>query len=313
MRYDISAQKPVFDDYAKRDCFTIWERWQPACDSCGRAESAREKLMSCSYCRVARYCSDKCQKHDWAAGNEHKKVCHLFEVDKKLSDVFVRSDKFKPAVHDPKLDLSKKKHVSRRARLHHHSMQWIKHAVFKDNPDLKKTMHLGIFVKLVGKGPDYDERSFIIDKLALMPWDKETWSMLMVGYCSLPDGTTSDCTNNALYRTVDPQEAPLPPGFDLQRFITHVNRGITHFHGSFWPFPRRLSDAAFADAQPPKDWVSYMKMNYDGFVFVGPDRMGFGVEKRDGTRTPLYRYYSRSIRLRPPNATAAPTREEQEG
>ncbi|KAJ7801346.1 hypothetical protein B0H14DRAFT_3489671 [Mycena olivaceomarginata] len=109
------------------------------------------------------------------------------------------------------------------------------HAVFKDNPELKETMHLGVFLKLVGNGPEHDHRSFIIDKLALMPWADEKFSMVMAGFCSLPDGKMSFCHSTASYRT---QEAALPPGFDLHRFITHVNRGITHFHGSFWPLSR---------------------------------------------------------------------------
>ncbi|KAJ7697536.1 hypothetical protein B0H14DRAFT_3529272 [Mycena olivaceomarginata] len=98
----------------------------------------------------------------------------------------------------------------------------------------------------------------------------------------------SSCHSTASYRT---QEAALPPGFDLHRFITHVNRGITHFHGSFWPLPRGLSDTAFEAAEPPREWLHYMLVHYDGVVFVGPDRQGFGVEKRDGARVLLYRYY----------------------
>ncbi|KAJ7856519.1 hypothetical protein B0H14DRAFT_2752943 [Mycena olivaceomarginata] len=278
MPYNISSQKPTFDGRAGRDCFTIWERWQPACDSCGRVESSlKERLMSCT---------DKCQKHDWSAGNGHKKACHLFEVDRKLSDALIQSSKFR-RVHDPKVSLSEK--VERWERLHYHNI-WIMHAVFKDNPELKETMHLGVFLKLVGNGPEYGHRSFIIDKLALMPWADEKFSMVMAGFCSLPDGKMSSCHSTASYRT---QEAALPPGFDLHRFITHVNRGITHFHGSFWPLPRGLSDIAFEAAEPPREWLHYMLVHYDGFVFVGPDRQGFGVEKRDGTRVPLYRYYVR--------------------
>ncbi|KAJ7877115.1 hypothetical protein B0H14DRAFT_3130281 [Mycena olivaceomarginata] len=111
---------------------------------------------------------------------------------------------------------------------------------------------------------------------------------VMAGFCSLPDGKMSSCHSTTSYRT---QEAALPPGFDLHRFITHVNLGITHFHGSFWPLPRGLSDTALEAAEPPKEWLHYMLVHYDGFVFVGPDRQGFGVEKRDGARVPLYRYY----------------------
>ncbi|KAJ7152845.1 hypothetical protein C8R46DRAFT_1120519, partial [Mycena filopes] len=223
---DISKQEAIFDVRADRDCFTIWDRWQPACDSCGRAESKDQRLMSCSYCRVAKYCSDKCQKHDWAAGNHHKRVCHLYEVDKKLSDTYIQTPKYNPFAHfylnslllraelldsfkDPKLSLRDK--VAKWGRLHYNNIVLIKTAVFKDNPELKKTLHLGVFIKLVGTGPDYDHRSFLIDKLALMPWrDRDSWSWVEAGYCVLPDGTSSGRGMNvAAYRTRE--DGPLPP------------------------------------------------------------------------------------------------------
>ncbi|KAJ6455350.1 hypothetical protein C8R45DRAFT_1111392 [Mycena sanguinolenta] len=46
---------------------------------------------------------------------------------------------------------------------------------------------------------------------------------LIVGFCQLPEANL------------------LPPNFDLHRYIPHVNRGVTHFHASFWPLPRKVS------------------------------------------------------------------------
>ncbi|KAJ6455352.1 hypothetical protein C8R45DRAFT_1036086 [Mycena sanguinolenta] len=71
---------------------TVWDRWKPACDACGRLESSlkkKSKLLTCSGCLLAKYCSKECQKQDWS--NDHKNRCHLFEVDRKLSTVFAKS------------------------------------------------------------------------------------------------------------------------------------------------------------------------------------------------------------------------------
>ncbi|KAJ7742831.1 hypothetical protein B0H16DRAFT_1463913 [Mycena metata] len=167
-------------------------------------------------------------------GIDIRKFAIFSRSTKKLSDAFIRSNKFRPPL--AQFIFSDQRSVPLSffigARLHYYNIQLIMHAVFKDNSDLKKTMHLGVFVKLVGNGPEYDDRSFIIDKLALMP-----------------------------------------------------------------PLPRALSDAAFAAANPPKEWFLYMGVRWEGFVFVGPDRMGFGVEKRNGAHEPLYRYYVREEQL----------------
>lgn len=47
---------------------TVWNRWQPACDTCGRLESSltghgkgkkkqQQLLLSCSGCLLSKYCS----------------------------------------------------------------------------------------------------------------------------------------------------------------------------------------------------------------------------------------------------------------
>ncbi|KAJ6526747.1 hypothetical protein B0H19DRAFT_1275595 [Mycena capillaripes] len=43
-------------------------------------------------------------------------------------------------------------------------------AVFQNRKELEHTPNLGIFIKLVGQGPDYEHRSFVIEQVALIPW-----------------------------------------------------------------------------------------------------------------------------------------------
>jgi hypothetical protein len=47
---------------------------------------ARMKARKCGGCLCARYCSDTCQKEDWAAG--HKRLCKLIraEREKRLAE-----------------------------------------------------------------------------------------------------------------------------------------------------------------------------------------------------------------------------------
>ncbi|KAF8188142.1 hypothetical protein K438DRAFT_1833872 [Mycena galopus ATCC 62051] len=94
-RYCYGLNK-TWDDRVIEDIIVIWNRWEPACDSCGFESSLGEKLLCCSYCRVARYCSPKCQKYDWMDGTRHRDRCHLFEVDRKLSDEFKSIEHFGP-------------------------------------------------------------------------------------------------------------------------------------------------------------------------------------------------------------------------
>ncbi|KAJ7784330.1 hypothetical protein B0H16DRAFT_1492099 [Mycena metata] len=184
--------------------------------------------------------------------------------------------------------------ISQWELLHRPSLSLIHFAVFKDKIRWSdKTPNLGIFLKLVGNGPEYDHRSFVIDKVALIPWGlRQGGAHVDTGVCLLPDGGMSSQQSFPDYFYGDSGTC-LPPGFDLHRFITHVNRGITHFHGSFWPLPRKLSDADFEAAKPSERWLRYMRIRPEGFEFQGYNGVVsyvFGVVKRNGKRVPLYGY-----------------------
>ncbi|KAJ6525994.1 hypothetical protein B0H19DRAFT_1275865 [Mycena capillaripes] len=187
-------------------------------------------------------------------------------------------------MNDPTRSLEHK--AAQWASLHHASLSLIQATVFENKKLDEETPHLGVFLKLVAKSPNYDHRSFIIDKVALIPFARGEmgWStQLMTGYCLLPNGKSPppywwhpiSCTYRASGTT-------LPPGFDLHRYITHINRGITHFHGSYWPLPRRLSNAAFEAAEPPKQWLHYMRLHHTGFQAT--DRYDVALE------VPVYDY-----------------------
>jgi hypothetical protein len=58
MARNVYVLNKTWDDRVVEDIIVIWDRWEPACDSCGCLESSLGgKLFCCSYCRVARYCS----------------------------------------------------------------------------------------------------------------------------------------------------------------------------------------------------------------------------------------------------------------
>lgn len=182
--------------------------------------------------------------------------------------------------------------------------------MFKDKKP-EETPHLGIFLTLVDEGPDYDYLSFVIEKVAIIPFSRgEREPLVMAGYCVLPGATPRapyTCysmhhpyTWKPTHYSYNPSGTALPPGFDLDRLISHINRGITHFHGSYWPLPFKLSDADFEAAKPPDQWLRYMRLHPHGFQPV--DRYNnlwevFGVEKRDGTRVPLYDYSEELAKL----------------
>ncbi|KAF8202809.1 hypothetical protein K438DRAFT_584893 [Mycena galopus ATCC 62051] len=85
MDHNFYCLEKKWDDRAVEDIIAIWDRWEPACDSCGRLESSlRERLKFCPDCLVAQHCSDKCQDYDWSNGSRHKERCHLFEINRKL-------------------------------------------------------------------------------------------------------------------------------------------------------------------------------------------------------------------------------------
>ncbi|KAJ6541412.1 hypothetical protein B0H19DRAFT_1077262 [Mycena capillaripes] len=101
------------------------------------------------------------------------------------------------------------------------------------------------------------------DRVALIPWGVRG-QMVQTVYCLLSSGEISSRKREPYYKH-SYVGITLPLGFDLHRYIMHINREITHFQGSFWPLPRRLSDAAFKEAEPPTEWLCYMQLNPDGF------------------------------------------------
>ncbi|KAJ7479875.1 hypothetical protein FB451DRAFT_1395429 [Mycena latifolia] len=311
MPLNIASPKPALDDRAG-PILTIWDQWQPACDACGRLESSLkdQQLLSCSGCLLAKYCSVQCQKRNW--NEDHKNRCHLFEADRKLSTVFAKS--LGPGtINDPTLSLVDKVIQWNFLNAQNHHM--IGAAALKNDNDLGKTVNVGIFLKLVGErtGSKYDHRSFIIDKVALLPredtddfaanapWTKGNvrnpqemmqdceHSKLLVGFCRLPGGVTSQTQMWLIPLGSLLTETVLPPDFDLHRYITHVNRGITHFHASFWPLPRKISDADLDAAAPPAGWVEYARRHHMGLSGLKGQGV-IGIEKPDGTRVPLYKY-----------------------
>ncbi|KAJ7105394.1 hypothetical protein C8R43DRAFT_1046725 [Mycena crocata] len=118
-------------------------------------------------------------------------------------------------------------------------------------------------------------------------------SGVLVGFCRLPGGVVSETQMWTLL--LDPpgpltiDTYALPPDFDLHRYITHVNRGITHFHASFWPLPRKISDAELDAAAPSKEWMTYARQHHMGLSGLKGQGV-IGIQKPDGTRVPLYKY-----------------------
>jgi hypothetical protein len=82
------------------------------------------------------------------------------------------------------------------------------------------------------------------------------------------------------------RNSTLPPDFDLHRYITHVNRGVTHFHASFWALPREISDSDLESADPPPEYDSYL---FDHHLAIS-GLMGqgvIGIMDEHGNRTPI--------------------------
>ncbi|KAF7354787.1 hypothetical protein MSAN_01392900 [Mycena sanguinolenta] len=326
MPSSFSAPKFRVDDRAGSDfaVATVWDRWQPACDTCGRLESSlkrKSKLLTCSGCLLAKYCSKECQKQDWS--NEHKNRCHLFEADRKLSTVFAKS--LGPGtINDPTLSLVDKCIQWNFLNVYNHMV--IAGAALKNDENLAKsqTVDVGIFLKLVGERTNskYDHRTFIIDKVGLLPrqdtakyaektkWIKGNLHLIppiddhikvLVGYCRLPEVRLSE---TQMWKLPVSSIAThiLPPGFDLHRYIAHVNRGITHFHASFWPLPRNaLTNLTEAELQevgnkPPEGWVGYGWRHHE--LVSGLKGQGVvGIQRPDGTKVPIFKY-SRSGHIR---------------
>jgi hypothetical protein len=159
----------------------------------------------------------------------------------------------------------------------------------------------------------YEHRTFFIDRVVLLNRDASdtsarrvkdwhgSWSVadpekmaertdphhfkLLVGWCEGVKGTQM-----WTYESHKAADYVLPPGFDLNRYVSHVNRGITHFHASFWPVPRNISDVDLESAEPPPGWKEYAARHK--FLFAGLKGGGgtLGCINADGTREPIYKF-----------------------
>ncbi|KAJ7461691.1 hypothetical protein B0H11DRAFT_2055546 [Mycena galericulata] len=296
---------------------TVWHAWEQECDACGRAESslkppAKDQLLSCSGCLVAKYCTKECQKRDWGEG--HKNHCHLYEANRKLSSVFAKS--LGPGtINDPTLSLSDKVVQWNFLNIANHLV--IAAAALKNDPKFAGTVNIAILLSLAGDraGSKYEHRTFFIDRVLLLGRDVSNaaareagWTQgsdgdsqkgaertnshhfkLLVGWCSLPKDELSK-TQMWIFPASDAANHVLPPGFDLNRYVTHVNRGITHFHTSFWPLPRSVSDTDLEFAEVPKGWRDYMKRHHHLLSGLKGGQGIIGVINADGTRKPVYKF-----------------------
>ncbi|KAJ7112942.1 hypothetical protein C8R44DRAFT_796971 [Mycena epipterygia] len=294
-------------EYRAGPALIIWDQWQPACDACGRLESSLKKrqLLSCAGCLLSKYCSKECQKKDWNAG--HKSRCHLFEADRKLSTVFAKS--LGPGtINDPTLSLADKLIQWNFLNVHNHFL--IACAALKNDAELATKVNVGIFLKIISDraGSKYDNRTFIIDRIALFPRESsekfvagKSWkngnstisptydhSKMLVGYCILPNGEMSETQMWTIPAKPHLVDTILPPDFDLHRYITHVNRGVTHFHASFWPLPRDISDSDLEIARAPDTYCAYSSDHHSILSGLKGQEV-IGILNADGTRTSLYK------------------------
>ncbi|KAJ7175102.1 hypothetical protein C8R43DRAFT_975879 [Mycena crocata] len=295
---------------------TIWHAWGPECDACGlRGSSLKkaakgEQLLSCSTCLVAKYCSKKCQKQDWA--KRHKNECHLFEANRKLSSVFAKS--LGPGtINDPKLTLAEKLQQWNYLNIANHFI--IAAAAMKNDPKFAGTVNVALLLSMAGNraGSKYENRTFFIDRVVLLSrkasdaavqsWDwaggnqKDLRSAvertdtnqfkLMAGWCDL--GGETPGAQMWTFETSKVAEHVLPPGFDLNRYVTHVNRGITHFHASFWPLPRSMSDADVESAEVPAGWRDYAERQHQALSGLRGGQDLVDHLYPDGTRVPMYK------------------------
>ncbi|KAJ7656807.1 hypothetical protein DFH06DRAFT_1132034 [Mycena polygramma] len=294
---------------------TVWHAWEPECDACGRAESAlkaKAALLTCSGCILAKYCSKECQKQDWSKG--HKNQCHLYEANRKLSSVFAKS--LGPGtINDPKLSLENKVVQWNFLNVANHLV--IAAAALKNDPNFAATKNIAILLSCANEraGSKYEHRTFFIDRVLLLErdpsnaasrrahWEKGAHKdankvasrtdadhfKLMVGWCALPNGETS-ATQMWQFPVEDAADFLLPPGFDLNRYVTHVNRGITHFHASWWPMPRSISDADIESAAMPPGWREYMERQHGLLSGLNGGQGLIGRILKDGTRVPVYKF-----------------------
>ncbi|KAJ7728331.1 hypothetical protein B0H16DRAFT_1777737 [Mycena metata] len=198
-----------------------------------------------------------------------------------------------------------------RSFLNIHNHLLIACAALKNNKELALSANVGIFLRLVGErtGSKYDNRTFVIERVALFPREtsdavaaRTTWkygntdgehsspeehSKMLVGYCMLPNGKLAD-TQLWLISIPRLYSHILPPNFDLHQYITHVNRGVTHFHASFWNISRDISDSELEVAEPPDSYCDYAFSHLQ--TVSGLKGQGvIGIQNEDGTRTPLFK------------------------
>ncbi|KAJ7161129.1 hypothetical protein C8R46DRAFT_1194446 [Mycena filopes] len=255
-----------------KDRKVVWRAWEPACDTCSLPESLlKGQLLSCAGCLVAKYCTKECQRRDWSAG--HKSQCHLYEANRKLSSTFAKS--LGPGtIHDPKLSIEEKMVQWNFMNAHNHAV--IAAAALKHDARFAATANVAILLSFAidRAGSKYENRTFFIDRVLLLDRDASnaaaratSWTdgqtdkdyfKVRVGWCLLPGGKTSQSQMWTI-PCADALTEVLPPGFDLHRYLTHVNRGITHFHASFWPLSRHwhLSDDDLEYAMVPAGWREY--------------------------------------------------------
>ncbi|KAF7368042.1 hypothetical protein MSAN_00870100 [Mycena sanguinolenta] len=296
---------------------TVWHAWEPACDTCGRTESKAPmgKLLTCSKCIVAKYCSRECQQMDWKGGHKNNE-CHLYEANRKLSSVFAKS--LGPGtLNDPRLTLKDKAVEWNFLNAANHLV--IAAAALKNDPTFAGTKNIAILLSLSKEraGSKYEHRTFFIDRVLLLNkeasnaasrvagWTEGSRSLadsqetaertddqhfkVMVGWCDLPNGDTS-ATQAWCYHVSDAAEHVLPPGFDLNRYVSHVNRGITHFHASWVPLPRDISDDDIESMEMPKGWWDYVKRHDDLLAGMKGGQGLVGRIREDGTRQPMYKW-----------------------
>ncbi|KAF7335757.1 MYND-type domain-containing protein [Mycena venus] len=294
---------------------TVWHAWEPECDACGLPESElkspKDQLLSCSGCLVAKYCSKECQKKDWSKG--HKTQCHIYEANRKLSSIFAKS--LGPGtINDPKLSLAEKHCQWNFLNIHNHLV--IAAVALKNDKKFAGTANVALLLSMSKDraGSKYEHRTFFIDRVLLLDRDASDsaarvagWTKgsmknpqkeaertdrhhfkLMAGWCSLPGDQVSS-TQMWQHPCSDVVDHVLPPGFDLNRYVTHVNRGITHFHASFWPLPRNISDADIESAKVPAGWREHALRHHQLLSGLKGGQSIVGYVHADGTREPFFK------------------------
>jgi len=83
---DISPEEYLKQQYRQAEKEAQAEEAEKTCEKCGTIASECEKLMKCSQCLSAWYCSKKCQIADWKL---HKKVCKTLQQNRIIA---IRSD-----------------------------------------------------------------------------------------------------------------------------------------------------------------------------------------------------------------------------